>query len=65
LLPNLDKAFDLGFVTFEENGEILLSPDLENPQALGVKKGMKINLSDKHQENMAYHRDNIFRVNQI
>jgi hypothetical protein len=65
LLPNLDKAFDLGFVTFEENGEILLSPDQENPQALGVKKGMKINLSDKHQENMAYHRDNIFRVNQI
>ena len=29
LMPNLDKVFDLGFITFKENGKIVISDYLE------------------------------------
>ncbi|WP_299773026.1 HNH endonuclease [uncultured Pseudoteredinibacter sp.] len=61
LLPNLDKVFDLGYITFEESGRIRLSRQLENTQVLGVHSDMSIKLNDCNQYFMAYHREQCFR----
>jgi predicted restriction endonuclease len=42
LLPNLDKAFDLGFITFTERGRIIVSNQLEESGKLGIDSGMRI-----------------------
>lgn len=60
LLPNLDKAFDLGYITFREDGVIRISEFIESPQTLGIESGLKIPLSVQHREFMAYHREEVF-----
>lgn len=60
LLPNIDKVFDLGFITFEEQGEIMLSSELHFANVLDISESMKINLSDRHQEYMDFHRKHVF-----
>lgn len=62
LLPTLDKAFDAGFISFQKTGEILLSPQLSQPDVLGIKGDMKIQLNASHLPYMEYHRDEVFRV---
>ncbi|MBK6738027.1 MAG: HNH endonuclease [Haliea sp.] len=44
LLPNLDKVFDLGYITFEESGEIRISEAVEQPSQLGLRQGLKVEL---------------------
>ena len=61
LLPTLDKAFDSGFISFRESGEILLSPQLSQPELLGIKTEMKIQLNASHLPYMEYHRNEVFR----
>lgn len=56
LSPNLDKAFDKGFITFETNGAIRLSPLLTDAAKLGITSSMKIVLQPKHEKYMAHHR---------
>ena len=60
LMPNLDKAFDLGFITFSGAGEIIVSAELDNAEALGVEKTMHLDLADQHQPYMAFHRERVF-----
>jgi len=57
LLPNLDKVFDLGFITFEKSGVIRVSEAVEKPSLLGIRQDLKVDLKEDHQEYMAYHRD--------
>lgn len=61
LVPNLDKAFDLGYISFNEYGEIKISDFIETPRKLGIKEDMKLHLTTQHQDYMAYHREVIFR----
>lgn len=61
LLPNIDKAFDLGFVSFNQQGDILFSSELEYSDALGLNLSMSLKLCDRHREYMGYHRDVVFR----
>ncbi|CAH0990034.1 hypothetical protein SIN8267_00117 [Sinobacterium norvegicum] len=61
LLPNLDKAFDLGYISFNDKGRISLSEQLETPAILGVDQDMCITLVKQHQDFLAYHREHIFR----
>ena len=61
LLPNLDKVFDLGYISFEESGRIWISGELEDADMLGVHAGSCVKLEDKHQGYLAYHRDVVFR----
>jgi putative restriction endonuclease len=56
LLPNLDKVFDLGYVTFDESGVIRISQAIEQPELLGLRHNLKVKLEEDHQEYMAYHR---------
>lgn len=61
LLPNLDKVFDLGYVSFKESGVILISKQLDNYPALGISDNMSVFLSTEHQGYMAYHREYKFK----
>ena len=61
LLPNLDKAFDLGYITFTEQGRVRLSEFIESSDLLGLKDTMCINLVKEHQDFMAYHREKVFK----
>jgi predicted restriction endonuclease len=60
LLPNIDKAFDLGFITFSDKGKIIISPQLEESERLGITTGMNIKLESPHQIYMKYHREKVF-----
>lgn len=57
LIPNLDKAFDLNYVSFSEKGKILISEQLGEYRTLGIRDDMTVLLNEKHQEYMAYHRE--------
>jgi predicted restriction endonuclease len=65
LLPNLDKVFDLGFITFNSTGEIIISKHLESFKTLGLSQDMKLDLQEAHLNYMSYHRDVVFekRIN--
>jgi len=63
LIPNLDKVFDKGYISFNDNGSILISKELTNYEILGIKKTMRINLENKHIKYLKFHRNNIFKGN--
>jgi len=60
LTPNLDRAFDTGFISFNGKGQILISEILESPEILGIKESMQIKLGNEHREYLEYHRDEVF-----
>ena len=60
LLPNLDKVFDLGFITFTEMGKIIVSEHLDDPKNIGVTRDMSITLENEHQVYMKFHREVMF-----
>lgn len=60
LTPNLDKAFDSGFISFDTKGKILISEILEKPKILGIERGIKINFENRHRGYLEYHRDMVF-----
>lgn len=60
LLANLDKAFDKGFISFAQSGDIMLSPLLEQPDVLGIHSNMRLKLREAHQPYLAYHHQHIF-----
>lgn len=59
-----DRLFDKGLITFNRNGEILLSPLIrtENIERLGLSQGTKYNLQINRsmEEYLSYHRDVLF-----
>lgn len=63
LTPTLDHLFDRGFITFSDDGSLLISSHLTNTEqeALGVSKSMKLlNFSQDVETYMSYHRHNVF-----
>jgi putative restriction endonuclease len=61
LIPNIDKVFDKGLISFSENGSILISQFLPEANMLGIDSKMKVNLTKKHQVYMQYHRDYLYK----
>lgn len=61
LLPNIDKVFDLGYISFKQQGDILISPELQCTEVLGVNPSMNISLDKRHKEYMDYHRGEVFK----
>lgn len=57
-----DAAFDAGLLTFDDDGAILTSPQLEVAahQALGVGKTLRLALRDEHRPYLAYHRNHVW-----
>ena len=65
LVPNLDKTFDKGYISFADNGTILVSAKLSCSAELGIVEDMSINqekLNDGHRQYLDFHRSNIFMV---
>lgn len=64
LVPNLDVAFDYGFITFADDGTIMISNSLAKTDRLklGIDSNMKIQkLSKEHLKYLQYHRENVFK----
>lgn len=61
LLPNIDKAFDRNYITFAQDGKIILSRELENIQQLAVTEDIKIKFDVRHQKYLDFHRNECFR----
>ncbi len=61
LLANLDKAFDLGFISFSDNGKLLISRELEQPEMIGLKEDMSFNIMNEHKRYLGYHRAELFK----
>ncbi len=62
LLPNLDKAFDLGFISFDSSGTILISNKLSEYNLLGISKTMSIQIREKNKNYLEYHRLHVFKI---
>lgn len=64
--PTYDKLFDRGFITFENDKRLIVSPWLSpmNQKRLNIHTGMIINmlpLDEKRMEYLKYHRENVFK----
>lgn len=65
LETRFDRLFDQGYISFCDNGFMLLSEHLDenNRQSCGLKSDIQIlkNISDKKKKFLKYHRDEIFK----
>lgn len=58
----LDRAFDKGYISFDDDGGILISPKWTESEArlLGISGSMKLRrIDERHRRYLAYHRKNI------
>lgn len=57
--PNHDKAFDKGYISFDNEGNILISEELNevNKRFLNIYEDMKIELTDENKQYLQYHRN--------
>jgi len=62
LIPNLDRAFDSGHITFSTEGDIIISPQLADPAKLGISSKMRLSLAPQHEPHLAFHRQHVFRA---
>lgn len=65
LVPNLDKLFDKGYISFADDGTIMISPALSAAAraTFGVNNALHLvkPLNPLQQSYMAYHRDHVFK----
>lgn len=62
MCPNHDKIFDRGYISFTDNGEILISPRLTNNTKLNMNLNNKIKISILPEtfKYLKWHRENCF-----
>lgn len=63
LCPNHDKLLDKGFISFDENGKILISDKInENDRIfLNINPNMKIEITEDNAHYVSYHRKHIYK----
>ena len=64
LAPHIDHLFDRGYVSFTNEGGLLISSriDIEQYERLGIKLPIIVgDFTDEQQTYMAYHREQVFR----
>lgn len=64
LIPNLDQLFDKGFISFDDNGNILISSklDINSQRILGITPNMKLRkIQPEHLNYLEYHRKKVFQ----
>lgn len=64
LAPHLDAAFDGGFITVGDDGEVMVSPHLAPPDRnhLGLALPLRVpRIAEGHRRYLAWHRDKEFR----
>lgn len=65
LAPHIDRLFDYGFITFNDNGQVHVSRQLpaEIQRAWGLDMNVRPSpLTPKQQHYMTYHRNEIFKA---
>ncbi len=62
LCPNHDKLFDKGYISFDDEGKIIISEALSelNQAYMNVSADMRIQMSKTTKVYMKYHKDHIF-----
>ena len=63
LKPNIDKLFDSGYISFNEDGTIIISSLLTDIDMINmsISRDMKLfKIYDENKKYLEYHRDNIF-----
>ncbi len=63
LLPNYDKLFDLGYISFNQEGKIIYSRLLDklDREAIGLSNDLHlIKIDEQHQKYLKYHNENCF-----
>ena len=61
LCPNHDKLFDRGYISFDENGFIMISESLSDVTCKTMRISLqRIEITGKMEVFLSYHRDNIF-----
>jgi hypothetical protein len=67
LIPNLDKLFDRGHISFDDDGKILISNyiDASEYEILGINESIEIKIEDDHKKYLKFHRDEVFKYNNI
>lgn len=62
LCPNHDALFDGGFISFSNEGNIIISKRLSKMDCTftNIDPSMKISLSDENKKYLEYHRKNVF-----
>ena len=61
LTPNLDKLFDLGYISFNKTGKIICSEFLSESdyKILGINSSLSLcRVEERHQPYLKYHREN-------
>lgn len=63
LCPNHDKLFDNGYITFDNNGELIISQQISKTiqTFMNIHKNMTIEINEENAEFMRYHRKYIFK----
>jgi len=68
LAPHFDLAFDKGFITVDDEGQVIVSPTLpdEARVLLGFDKPMRVRmLRDEHRAYLVWHREKVFRGDKL
>lgn len=62
LCPNHDALFDKGYISFDEDGTIMISDslDVDTKIFMNVNESMNISMNENQQVYMKWHRENIF-----
>ncbi len=63
LCPNHDKLFDQGFISFDDDGKIMVSQEInaKNQLCMNIEDKLSINLTEENKKYLAYHRQFIFK----
>ena len=69
LTPTIDHLFDRGFISFEDNGNLLISPvaDKRSIEKMGIDISGRANVgafSEGQQDYLSFHRDAVFLCSQ-
>lgn len=65
LSPNIDSLFDKHLISFEDNGEIIISPLIDdiNLKSLGLTKTIRITISEGMKKYLKRHREKFYEKN--
>ena len=67
LTPTVDHLFDKGFISFEDSGQLIVSPvaDPKSLKRMGIDPGRRMNVgafSQGQRHYLEFHRDNVLRM---
>lgn len=62
MCPNHDRLFDKGYITFDDDGKIVISDELSGNDRilLNINDRMHIDLNENNKKYLKFHRENVF-----